>query len=333
MKLKKKYQLLLFSAIISVPLLLLSISILVSVIYNVAFKTKNKNIPFHDSFAYPTMLVIFLLSLLVLAFLFSKSIHSLLNKINVLNQTIRDLASDKKIPNIIDVKSDDEMGKLIKSVNLLIERTTYRELELQQQEQIKKELLNKLRHDINTPLTAVRLQLYYLEGQYEEQAPILESLYEQIQYISDLTNEFNIQSTETLENAYIVNDDVNINNLLENMIRKWSYLYSIHEIKLVYSSKDKGLIWNSNELWIQRLFDNIFQNVLKHSQAEKFEIIIDNNAVSFRDNGVGFDINSKSLGIGLKNIEDISRMFDIKYTLQSNSNGTMFSFENIQKKI
>ncbi|MCU5397626.1 sensor histidine kinase, partial [Bacillus toyonensis] len=242
MNLKKKYQLLLFSAIVSVPLLLLSISIFVSVIYNVAFKTKNQNIPFHESFAYPTMLIIFLLLLLVLAFVFSKSINSLLNKINVLNQTIRDLASDKKIPNIIDVKSDDEMGELIRSVNLLIERTTYRELELQQQEQIKKELLNKLRHDINTPLTAVRLQLYYLEGEYKAQAPVLESLYEQIQYISDLTNEFNIQSTETLENTYIVNDEVNIHNLIENMIKKWSYLYSIHKIELVYNPQDKELI-------------------------------------------------------------------------------------------
>ncbi|WP_088292148.1 sensor histidine kinase [Bacillus mycoides] len=333
MKLKKKYQLLLFTAIISVPLLLLSISIFVSVIYNVAFKTKNKNIPFHESFAYPTMLIIFLLSLLVLAFVFSKSINSLLNKINVLNQTIRDLASDKKIPNIIDVKSDDEMGELIRSVNLLIERTTYRELELQQQEQIKKELLNKLRHDINTPLTAVRLQLYYLEGEYEGQAQVLESMYGQIQYISDLTNEFNIQSTETLENTYIVNDEVNIHNLIENMIKKWSYLYSIHKIELVYNPQDKELVWNSNELWVQRLFDNIFQNVLKHSKAEKLKIIIDEDIVSFRDNGMGFDINKKGTGLGLKNIEDISKMFDIKYTLQSNSEGTMFSFENNQKNI
>ncbi|MCQ6546850.1 two-component sensor histidine kinase, partial [Bacillus wiedmannii] len=55
MNLKKKYQLLLFSAIISVPLLLLSISIFVSVIYNAVFKTKNQNIPFHESYAYPTI--------------------------------------------------------------------------------------------------------------------------------------------------------------------------------------------------------------------------------------------------------------------------------------
>ncbi|MEH6852835.1 histidine kinase dimerization/phospho-acceptor domain-containing protein, partial [Bacillus pseudomycoides] len=182
MKLKKKYQLLLFSAIISVPMLLLLISVLMSVIYDSVFKAKNKYIPFHESFAYPTMLVIFFVSLLLLAFLFSKTINSLLNKINILNKTIRHLASDKKVPNTLDVESEDEIGELIKSVNLLIERTTYRELELKQQEEMKKELLNKLRHDINTPLTAMRLQLFYLEDQYNGQKQVLESLYQQIQY-------------------------------------------------------------------------------------------------------------------------------------------------------
>ncbi|MGF9966412.1 ATP-binding protein [Bacillus rhizoplanae] len=333
MKLKKKYQLLLFSAVISVPFLLLLISILMSVIYDRAFKMKNNSIPFHESFAYPTMLVVFFLSLLLLAFLFSKSINSLLNKINILNKTIRNLASDKKIPNKLEVKSDDEIGELIRSVNLLIERTTYRELELKQQKEMKKELLNKLRHDINTPLTAVRLQLFYLEGQYNDQAPILESLYQQIQYIAELTNEFNLQSTDTLENSYILNDEVNIHDLLETMVKKWGYLYSIHDIKLIYNPLNKDLIWTSNDLWIQRLFDNIFQNTLKHSKAKKLEVTIENSIVSIKDNGIGFDINSKSTGLGLKIIKDISRMLDIKYTLQSNKNGTIFSFTAIEKNI
>ncbi len=219
MKLKKKYQLLLFIAVISVPFILLLISILMSVIYDLAFKTKNNDIPFHESFAYPTMLGVFILSLLLLAFLFSKSINSLLNKINLLNETIRNLASDEEVPNKLEIKSNDEIGNLTKSVNLLIERTTYRELELKQQVEMKKELLNKLRHDINTPLTAVRLQLFYLEGQYTDQAPLLQSLYQQIDYISELTNEYNIQSTDALDNSYILNDEVNMNDLLEMMVK------------------------------------------------------------------------------------------------------------------
>lgn len=252
-----------------------------------------------------------------------------------MNKTIRNLASDEKVPNKLDVKNDDEIGELVRAVNLLIERTTYRELELKQQEEIKKELLNKLRHDINTPLTAVRLQLFYLEGQYNDQAPILESLYQQIQYIAELTNEFNLQSTDTLESSYVLNHEVNIHDLLEDMVKKWDYLYSIHDIELIYNPINKDLIWTSNDLWIQRLFDNIFQNTLKHSKAKKLEITIENKVVSIKDNGIGFDMNRKSAGLGLKIIQDISRMLNVKYTLQSSKDGTIFCFtisENKKRK-
>lgn len=35
-------------------------------------------------------------------------------------------------------------------------------------------------------------------------------------------------------------------------------------------------------------------------QKLKIKIIIDEDMVSFRDNGIGFDINSKGTGLGLK---------------------------------
>lgn len=326
MKLKEKYQLLLFSAVISVPCILLMISILMSLIYDWAFKPKNGDIPFHESFAYPTMLGVFILSLLLLAFLFSKSINSLLNKINILNETIRNLASDEEIPNKLEVNNNDELGKLTESVNLLIERTTYRELELKQQEEMKNELLNKLRHDINTPLTAVRLQLFYLEGQYKEQAPLLQSLYQQINYISELTNEYNIQSTDDLDNSYILNDKVNMHALLEMMVKKWGYLYNMQGIELIYHPLNGELEWISNDLWLQRLFDNVFQNALNHSKADKLVITIQNNVINIKDNGIGFDIENKSKGLGLKIIEDIAKTLHIKYNLESNESGTLFSF-------
>jgi signal transduction histidine kinase len=325
MKLKTKYQLLLCTAVISVPVLLLAVSILMSVIYDSMFKPINHGMPFHRSFAYPAMLAVFLISLFLLAFLFSKSIHSLLRKINLLNQTIRHLASDKKIPNKLAVKNDDEIGELIKSVNLLIERTTYRELELRQREDMKKELMQKLRHDINTPLTALRLQLFYLESQCQDQTAF-ESLYQQIEYIAELTNDFNLFSTETLESSYIINEEVRINDLIETAVKKWDYLYSVNGIELHYKPTDQDVIWISNGLWMQRLFDNIFQNTLKHSKAEKLEVKIENGAVSIRDDGIGFDREQVSNGLGLKIIEDLCRLLRITYVLQTNENGTAFLF-------
>jgi len=324
MKLKKKYQLLLFAAIISVPLLLLGIGVLMSVIYNAVFKPQNDQTPFHASFAYPVMLVVFVLSLVLLAVLFSRSIRSLLNKINLLNRTIRHLASYDKIPSKIAVHGNDEMGELIRSVNLLIERTTYRELELKQQEDMQKELLHKLRHDINTPLTAVRLQLFDLECQTAK-SPIFESLYQQIQYIADLTKEIHLQSTDHLESSYILNEDVNIRDLLETMVQKWGYLYSMHEIELRFQPVDEALIWSCNALWVQRLFDNILQNAMRHAKATMLEVTIEHGVVSIRDNGIGFNESQRrDEGMGLKIIADIARMLQIHYTLESNEQGTLF---------
>lgn len=221
MTLKTKYRTLLFVAIGSVPVVLLGISVFMSILYNKAFKTKNNGIPFHESFAYPVMLLAFVLSLGILALLFSTSIHSLLARITMLNQTIRELASNERIPNTLTVSSEDELGQLIHSVNLLIERTTYRELELAQQQELQKELLQKLRHDIHTPLTAIRLQLFYLEDQLQEQPKLVESLNEQIQYIANLTNELPYQSFDTSENSFVVQEEVRPALLLEIMIRKW----------------------------------------------------------------------------------------------------------------
>lgn len=326
MTLKTKYRLLLFTAIVSVPIVLLGISVSMSILYEFAFKTRNKGTPFHESFAYPTMLIVFFLSLCLLAFLFSKSINSLLTKINMLNKTIRDLASHESTPSTLEVGSEDEIGELIQAVNILIERTTYRELELQQQQELQKELLQKLRHDINTPLTAIRLQLFYLEEYYKEQPKLVESLNEQIQYISSLTNEFNLQSLDTLENSYIVTEEVQLTTLLETMIKKWSYLYRMHNIELIYHPEDSHVTWTSNELWLQRMFDNVFQNTLKHSKATKLEITIKDNQIFMKDNGIGFEQNRVSGGLGLQIIDDIARILQISYSRHSNEEGTSFCF-------
>ncbi|MGE7132254.1 histidine kinase dimerization/phospho-acceptor domain-containing protein [Lysinibacillus xylanilyticus] len=326
MTLKTKYRLLLFTAIVSVPIVLLGISVSMSIIYEFAFKTRNKGTPFHESFAYPTMLIVFFLSLCLLAFLFSKSINSLLTKINMLNKTIRDLASNESTPSTLEVGSEDEIGQIIQSVNILIERTTYRELELKQQQEQQKELLQKLRHDINTPLTAIRLQLFYLEDYYKEQPKLVESLNEQIQYIASLTNEFNLQSLDTMENSYIVTEEVQLTTLLETMIKKWSYLYRMHNIELIYHSEDAHLTWTSNELWLQRMFDNVFQNTLKHSKATKLEITIKDSKVFMTDNGTGFEQNRESGGLGLKIIDDIARILQVTYALHTNEDGTSFCF-------
>lgn len=324
MKLKKKYQMALITVIISVPVSILLINLLMLGVYKIVSKIRGINTPFYKSFAYPTMLFLFVIFFFFLAFVFSKTIHSLLKKINTLNQTIRELASNEKIPNKIEMIGKDEIGELTNSVNLLIERTAYREMELKQQEEMQREYLNKLRHDINTPLTAIRLQLFYLEEQ--ESSLTFESLYQQIQYISELTNEFNLDHIDPRDTSFIMKSEVNISDLLSGMVKKWGYLYNINHIKLNYLSLDEELVWISSNLWLQRLFDNVFQNTLKHSKASILEITVQKGVVLMKDNGQGFNPCSDHKGLGLKVIEDLTGLLNIKYSLHSTATGTNFTF-------
>ncbi|MFC3749781.1 sensor histidine kinase [Paenibacillus sp. GCM10012306] len=326
MTLKTKFRLLLVSALVTVPVIMLVVGVLVSLVYDAVFKTANGGIPFYASFAYPVMLGLFLCSLLLIALLFSRSIHSLLKRINLLNQTVRELASDEKIPDTLSVYNRDEIGDLIRSVNLLIERTTYRELQLREQEELNKEMMNKLRHDINTPLTAMRLQLFDLEIENPEHANLTWSMSRQIQYISELTTEFRFHSASAPESSYILKDRVNLHELLETMVKKWAYLYSVQSMNLQYACLNRELNWTSNVLWLQRLFDNIFQNALRHSNASIVKVTIKDNMVTIRDNGTGFDVHGSHSGLGLKIIEDLSQVLHIAYTLQSDGSGTLYRF-------
>lgn len=117
-----------------------------------------------------------------------------------------------------------------------------------------------------------------------------------------------------------------MHDLIEMMLKKWGYLYNMHGIELIYHPLNGEWVWMSNDFWLQRLFDNVFQNVLNHSKADKLVITIENNVVSIKDNGIGFDIENESKGLGLKIIEDIAKTLYIKYNLESNECGTLFKF-------
>ncbi|WP_432703017.1 histidine kinase dimerization/phospho-acceptor domain-containing protein [Lysinibacillus sphaericus] len=327
MKLKKKYQLLLLTVIGSVPLSVVVISVIVTIIYN--HFSNDVQTQFYESKAYPIMLGLFIVSFFALAILFSKSINTLIKRINVLNKTIMELASDdKKRLQKIPYARNDELGDLTNAVNLLIDRTISKEIEIQQQKRMKQELLTQLRHDINTPLTAMRLQLYTIERDFSQHQDIFNSLNEQINYISKLSNEYDFERLSRVDNSYVIMEKVDVLKLLNTIIFKWNFLYKVNQISIVLNDYATNCQWRSNEIWLHRLFDNIFQNTLRHAACDTLEITLQKNLIIFKDNGIGFNVEEK--GTGLRIIEDICRVLDLQSTIQSNEKGTQVTISYAQ---
>lgn len=326
MKLKHKYQFMLLIVMISVPLSLLLANFVMLGIYRLVYKGKSSSVPFHESFAYPGMIVLFMLALVSLIFLFSRSIHSLLIKIGLLDQTIRELAANKQVPEKVTVEREDELGSLVHSVNALIERTSWRELALEQEMNIRKEMIRKLRHDFNTPLTTMKLQLFYLEEAEEHsKQEIIHAMNQQIEHMARLTDDLSMMSVNTLE--YVIKEDVDVELVLQNTISKWNYLFHQSKMELLYKSDGKPFSWMGNQLLFQRILDNVLQNILKHAEATKTTISVQNFVVTIEDNGVGFDCTNDHKGLGLKIIADITQLLKVKYFLRSDPLGTTFTFQ------
>ncbi|MEQ1624817.1 MAG: ATP-binding protein, partial [Sediminibacterium sp.] len=62
----------------------------------------------------------------------------------------------------------------------------------------------------------------------------------------------------------------------------------------------------SSDIHLNKLLQEIVQNIIKHSQSRLiyYQIICNRDLViTIRDNGIGFDLNKKYTGNGLENME------------------------------
>ena len=85
----------------------------------------------------------------------------------------------------------------------------------------------------------------------------------------------------------------------------------------------KNLIWQANELWLDRLFENIISNIFKHSATNQIEITIDETLI-IKDYGVGFEIDRDHETTGLSVIKNICQKLNIQLDIESTNAGTAY---------
>lgn len=91
----------------------------------------------------------------------------------------------------------------------------------------------------------------------------------------------------------------------------------------------KAEMRNEIKLQLLRIVQEVINNTLKHAQATKISVHLrittSSIAIAIRDNGVGFDTNTKNKGLGLKNIELRSQLLGAKWRFKSKpGNGTLY---------
>ena len=227
-----------------------------------------------------------------------------------------------------DVKDDNE--------RLLNENKNLKSEMLNQKDDLNAYFLMWL-HQIKTPMTVSKLLLEKPDETTNTKLKMQLMYIEQ--YISMAMNYLKMIDHSTDMDI----TQVNLDDIIKNLLKKYSLLFIHNHISLEYQSNVTHVI--SDSQWLTILIEQILSNALKYTENGKISIqyLEDKHALEIRDTGIGirsedipkiFDrgysgfngrMNEKSSGLGLYLAKKISERLNIQIEVESKlSKGSIF---------
>lgn len=180
-----------------------------------------------------------------------------------------------------------------------------RTVEQEVQEQLLTNVSQELHDNIGQMLTVMHLQVKKGQVKQPELAPILNP-------VSETIND-TIHQVKTLARG-LNSEMVQTNGLKNNIELEINRLQKLEKFKLNYTHDDSlTKLTTDTELLIFRIYQEIMNNIMKHSLATEVSIDFSGNPfmLKIQDNGKGFDLDEKTTthrGMGLSNIIKRSKL-------------------------
>ena len=229
---------------------------------------------------------------------------------------------------ISDVKDDNE--------RLLNENKNLKSEMLNQKDDLNAYFLMWL-HQIKTPMTVSKLLLEKPDDTTNTKLKM------QLMYIEQYIN-MAMNYLKMIDHSTDMDiTQVNLDDIIKNLLKKYSLLFIHNHISLEYQSNLTYVI--SDSQWLTILIEQILSNALKYTENGKIAIqyLEDKHALEIRDTGIGirsedipkiFDrgysgfngrMNEKSSGLGLYLARKISERLNIQIEVESKlSKGSIF---------
>ena len=259
-----------------------------------------------------TLLLSFLLSVVV-SLVYAKVIKN--NVTEIKNVTDKMMALDKEA--ILKVDTKDEIGDLKEQINDLyttllksIDDLEDKNKEIIKLERLKYDFLKGSSHELKTPLASMKIileNMKYNIGKYKDRDTYID---ECIDIVDGLTaNVSQILSVSSLENLKNDEEVVIVNDVLADVLKKYSVMASQKNIKITNDLTDEKIYIGKTALKI--ILSNLVSNAVKYTD--------ENGIIS-----IGARENSLCIENSASNLEtlDVDKLFDINFDLnKENSNG------------
>ncbi|MGE7952945.1 histidine kinase dimerization/phospho-acceptor domain-containing protein [Lysinibacillus xylanilyticus] len=275
-----------------------------------------------------------ILFFIVVSFLFFRGIRKRLLHLQEAME-IRDVDG---LPIETKVKKKDEIGQLEQSFNRMVCELRESKNREQQEEQLRRELIANLSHDLRTPLTKIRAQSYSLskEELSVEGQQAIKAMEISIVNIDALIENLMSYTLLMASKYKFEQKEINVIRFVREQMTTWYPVFEKEgfEIDIEVHPFEKNE-WQVDPIWLGRIFDNLFQNVLRHANSGKYigvetESTERYDAFIIKDHGNGMknESNAKGAGIGLSIVDIMVKGMDLDWDIESSESGTKIKIKH-----
>ncbi|WP_010677590.1 sensor histidine kinase [Bacillus timonensis] len=200
----------------------------------------------------------------------------------------------------LDINRHDELGELSKSFLQMARR-------LEQTEDIRKEFISNISHDIQSPLSNIKGYTNLLENKSittEEKNQYVSIINGEIERLSSLTKQLLLLASLDRNEDIVKKQPFDVGQQIKDLIRHYQWLIGEKGIMLGYHLPDIEII--ADPSLVNTVWDNLLSNAIKYNKPNG------TIEISAEKKGESVFVTFEDSGIGLKSSE-IDRIFDRFY--------------------
>ncbi len=276
-----------------------------------------------------TLLVIFVF--IIVSYLFFRGIRRRLLHL----QEAMSIRDTDGLPIQIQVKKLDEIGQLEQSFNEMVQELKDSRQREREEEQLRRELIANLSHDLRTPLTKIRAQTFAIGKSDKLPADAAEAVQaiERSVISMDRLIDNLMSYTLLMANKYRLEaEQVDVVRLVREHLAGWYPAFERENFTVDVDLQPLGVRkWHIDPLWMERVLDNLYQNVLRHAKSGRYIRVSTQStekydALIIADRGGGITSTpseEKGAGVGLSIVDRMVAGMNLDWELESIDGGTV----------
>jgi signal transduction histidine kinase len=173
-----------------------------------------------------------------------------------------------------------EFDHVVKDFNELTE-------ELDRAEKLRQNLVSDTSHELNTPLTALHIQLEGMrDGLIEAGPKQLEGLLKQVHRLTDITERLQEYTRLRNQAARLNKTKIDVKKFFQDIVAENALLLKEAGIKTLITTP-RGMTLVADKKLLDQVFINLITNTIRYSEATEVRITCTKNTIEFSDNGKG----------------------------------------------